>query len=187
MKAEILAGRRTQWSSVLACSKLSRTALWLCLVLGSAGLSRADGVVTNCAESDLRAVLSGGGPVTFACDGVIGLSGPLVISNNTTVDAAGHEVTISGGNGVRLFEIKPGAALVLNHLSLAGGLARGTNSSVGNGSGGDGMRAGQIRRSATAAGATAWEGRSGTRPGRWKRPIVFLQIIALSAAPADRA
>src|SRR6266568_1167865 len=139
MKAEILAGRRTQWSSVLACSKLSRTALWLCLVLGSAGLSRADGVVTNCAESDLRAVLSGGGPVTFACDGVIGLSGPLVISNNTTVDAAGHEVTISGGNGVRLFEIKPGAALVLNHLSLAGGLARGTNSSVGNGSGGDGM------------------------------------------------
>src|SRR5260370_14912771 len=75
----------------------------------------------------------------FACDGVIGLTGPLIISNDTAVDAAGHEVTISGGNSVRLFEIKPGAALVLKHLSLADGFVRGTNSSVGNGSGGDGI------------------------------------------------
>ncbi len=139
MQAEILAGQITQWASALVRSTLSRTALCLCLALASAGFGRADGVVTNCTETDLRAALSGGGSVTFACDGVIGLSGPLIISNDITVDAAGHEVTISGGNSVRLFEIKPGAALVLKHLSLADGFARGTNSSVGNGSGGDGI------------------------------------------------
>src|SRR5712692_10436587 len=98
MKTGIRAGQITQWAGVLVGPTLARTTLWLCLALASAAFSRADGVVTNCTETDLRAALSGGGQVMFACDGVLGLSGPLIISNDTTVDADGHEVTISGGN-----------------------------------------------------------------------------------------
>jgi hypothetical protein len=98
----------------------------------------ADGVVTTCTESALRSALIGGGQVTFACDGVISLSDVLVVTNDTLLDATGHDVTVSGSNSTRLFRIDPGVRLVVENLTLADGLARGTNSTVDNGAGGPG-------------------------------------------------
>jgi len=105
-------------------------------------ICEAGGVITNCTENDLRAALVGGGIVTFDCDGVLALSGPLFITNDTTLDASERDLTLAEGPVVQefqLLQINPGVTLVLNHLTLTGGFARGTNSAVGNGSGGAGF------------------------------------------------
>jgi hypothetical protein len=63
-----------------------------------------------------------------------------VISNDTSLDASGHDLTLSQGRVVQFFQliqINPGVTLTLNHLSLANGYVRGTNSTVPNGMGGD--------------------------------------------------
>ena len=118
------------------------TAFGVCMMLAGAFLCEAGGVVTNCTETALRTALIGGGAVTFDCDGVLTLSSTLVITNDTTIDATGHDLTLSEGQVVQWFQllqINPGVTLVLNHLTLANGFMRGTNSTVGNGSGGDGI------------------------------------------------
>jgi hypothetical protein len=146
-------------------------------MLAGAALCRAAGVVTNCTEADLQAALIGGGQVTFACDGALELSSTLVITNDTALDATGHEVTLNEGpvlQAFRLVQINPGATLTLAHLTLANGFIRGTNSAVGNGSGGDGFggavwnNAGTLQATDcvftnnTALGGTGGPGVSGT-------------------------
>jgi len=118
------------------------TAVGVCMTLAGSFLCQAGGVVTNCAEGDLRAALVGGGIVTFECDGILTLSAPLFITNDTTMDASGHDLILIEGPVVemfRLLQVNPGVTLALNHLTLANGFARGTNSAVGNGTGGDGF------------------------------------------------
>lgn len=156
---------------------LCRAALCLCLVLAGTALCRAGGVVTNCTEADLQMALVGGGQVTFACDGVLELSNTLVITNDTALDATGHAVTLSEGpvlQPFRLVQINPGVTLALAHLTLANGFIRGTNSAVGNGTGGDGFggavwnNAGTLQATDcvftnnTALGGTGGPGVSGT-------------------------
>jgi len=63
------------------------------------------GVVANPNEAELRAALAGGGTVTFACDGTITLATTITNEVNTTVDASGHQITISGSNTVRVFYV----------------------------------------------------------------------------------
>src|SRR5881394_3394909 len=96
--------------------------------------SLADAVVSECSEAALRAALAGGGTVTFACDGTIVLTSTLGIASNTTLDANGHEVTISGGHSVPLLNVGPGVSLTLENLILANGFAAGP----GGGPGADG-------------------------------------------------
>lgn len=118
-----------------------------CLLVSSLTLAvavrcQAGGVVTNCTEADLLAALNGGGQVTLACDGVLQLSSPLLITNDVALNASGHDLTLSVAMALertRLAQINPGVSLVLNHLTLADGLARGTNSTVTDGVGGDGF------------------------------------------------
>jgi fibronectin-binding autotransporter adhesin len=98
--------------------------------------------VTSCTETDLRAALDGGGRVTFACDGVLQLSSPLLITNDTTLDASGHDLTLAPGpvlQPIRLLQINPGVSLGLSHMTLANGFVRGTNSTVTDGTGGTGF------------------------------------------------
>jgi predicted outer membrane repeat protein len=83
--------------------------------------ARAAGQVTTCTETALDAALSGGGLVTFACDGTITLSHQKTISADTTLDASGRNVILDGGNSVRIFNINPGASLTLRHLTLQNG------------------------------------------------------------------
>jgi hypothetical protein len=83
--------------------------------------------VSVCDEASLRAAVVGGGHITFACDGTIGLSSPLVITQNVVLDATGRNVTISGNDQVRIFEVGYGYSLHLINLTVSQGRAQGTN------------------------------------------------------------
>lgn len=104
-------------------AKLAVVALIVLVFAMLATPVHAGGVVTVCDEAHLAAALAGGGTVTFACSGVITLTAEIVISQDTTIDGAGQEVTISGGDAMRVFTVTPGAALNLNRLTVAGGSA----------------------------------------------------------------
>lgn len=93
------------------------------LVCAMATGLHAGGVVTTCTEAALREALAGGGQVTFACDGVIGLSAPLLITNDTVLDATGRTVVLSGNKAVRVLEVVSGARLALTNLTVADGFA----------------------------------------------------------------
>jgi hypothetical protein len=82
-------------------------------------------VVTNCTEASLRSAIAGGRTVTFACDGTITLASTITIPASTVLDGSGHQVTISGGNAVRVFEVPANATLTLVNLTIANGAAYG--------------------------------------------------------------
>jgi len=81
----------------------------------------AGGVVSVCDESHLLTALSGGGAVTFTCSGYIGLTNTITIAANTTIDASGQSVTISGNSEARVFVVKSGVSLTLSHLTVSWG------------------------------------------------------------------
>jgi len=87
--------------------------------------ARAGGVVTNCTEANLRAAMAGGGVVTFACDGTITLSHTITNTASTLLDAGGRQLTISGGDSVRVFYVQSNLTLAINHIRIAHG--RSTN------------------------------------------------------------
>jgi hypothetical protein len=87
--------------------------------------AQAGGVVTSCTESSLRAAMAGGGTVTFACDGSITLGSTLTNETDIVFDGSGHQVTISGGNVVRVFFLGPHITLSLVNLTIAKGTAVG--------------------------------------------------------------
>ena len=82
---------------------------------------RGGGVVANCTEADLRAAMAGGGLVTFACDSTITLANTITNETDTVLDATGHQVTISGGNSVRVFYVKPNVTFTVRNLAIANG------------------------------------------------------------------
>jgi hypothetical protein len=82
---------------------------------------------SNCDEASLRQAMSQGGTITFDCDGTIALSATLVVDRDTFLDGNGHEVTISGGNTVRVFEIRPGVRFSVRGLTIANGAVMGTS------------------------------------------------------------
>jgi hypothetical protein len=92
-------------------------ALWLLLPPGAFG----GGVVTHCTEANLRAAMAGGGMVTFACDGTISLTGAITSALSTSLDASGHQVTISGANSVRVFQVNTNVSLELANLTIVEG------------------------------------------------------------------
>lgn len=81
--------------------------------------------MTQCTEANLRAAMAGGGLVTFACDGTIILTDTITNSVDATLDGSGHQVTISGGNLMRVFYAATNSGLTLIHLTVANG--RSTN------------------------------------------------------------
>ena len=82
-------------------------------------------VVTPCTEACLRSAIAGGRTVTFACDGTISLANTITIAASTVLDGSGHQVTISGSNPVRVFEVPANASLGLVNLTIANGAAYG--------------------------------------------------------------
>lgn len=88
-------------------------------------------VVTVCDDASLRAAVAGRGVVVFGCDGVIQLTNTLTINQDVVIDGAGHQVVLSGSNTVRLFQVYPGVRLKLQSLTLADGIALGTNGNAG--------------------------------------------------------
>jgi hypothetical protein len=81
----------------------------------------AGGTVTSCTDASLRAALAGGGSVTFACDGTITLASTISNSVDTVLDASGHQITISGGDAVRIFFVASNSTLALTHLTRSSG------------------------------------------------------------------
>ena len=81
----------------------------------------AGGVVTNCTEAALRAAMAGGGVVTFACDGTIYLAATISNTLDTVLDGSGHQVTISGGNTVRIFYVATNVQFSAANLTFANG------------------------------------------------------------------
>ena len=78
-------------------------------------------VVTNSTEAALRAAVAAGGTVTFASSGTITLSGTVEITRDTVLDGTGQDVTISGGNAVRVFYVDAQVNLTLIHLNISDG------------------------------------------------------------------
>ena len=77
--------------------------------------------ITDCAnDSQLQAAASAGGRIVFACSGTIGLSQPVTLNANTTVDGTGQSVTLSAPGGNRIFNLG-GGITTLNHLNLVNG------------------------------------------------------------------
>lgn len=101
----------------IAAAKL----IWLLLLLLLPQAARSGGVVTECTEADLRAALAGGGTITFACDGTILLTSTITNTLNTTLDGRGHQITISGGDGVQLFCVATNTEFRVVSLTLAAG------------------------------------------------------------------
>jgi hypothetical protein len=81
---------------------------------------RAGGVVSSCNEAALLAALDGGGTVTFGCNGVIVLTEPIFIAEDTVVDGSNHTVTISGNDAVSVFSVT-NKTLTLKALTIANG------------------------------------------------------------------
>lgn len=90
-----------------------------------ANTARPAGVVTNCTEADLRAALTGGGLVTFACDGTIPLSSTITNSWDVALDGSGHQITISGNAAVRVFLVHTNVTVTMLHLTIANGASLG--------------------------------------------------------------
>jgi hypothetical protein len=102
--------------------KTKRNSNWaLAILLFSPLAALAGGVVTTCTEAALRAALAGGGTVTFACDGTITLASPITNSLDTVLDASGHQITISGGNAVRVFCVTTNVSFTAVNLTLSDG------------------------------------------------------------------
>ena len=86
-------------------------------------VAHGSGVITNCSEAEIDAALSGGGLVTFACDGTIHFTNTKVVTNDVVIDGTSHQVTLSGSNAVRLFFVNDMGKLTLRNLTIASGLS----------------------------------------------------------------
>lgn len=117
MKTEVEREKR----AFIQFHKRARAGLCGLMLLLPVVVATGGGVVTHCTEADLRAAMNGGGMVTFACDGTITLASTITNDLETTLDGTGHQVTISGGNAVRVFYRNTNATLTLLRLVLANG------------------------------------------------------------------
>src|SRR5437870_4028122 len=106
--------------SPISCLRSPLLPLALCIV--TAFSASAEGDVAGCTEGDLLDALDGGGLVTFTNDCSITLSAPIIIDLDTTIDAQGHQVTISGGDLTLLFQVEPDVtSFTAIGLTLSGG------------------------------------------------------------------
>lgn len=79
---------------------------------------RAAGIVTTCNEAALDAALVSGGTVTFRCSGIIPISQTKVITQDTTLDGTGQQITLQGQGVRRVFDVRAGASLTIRNLSV---------------------------------------------------------------------
>lgn len=107
--------------------------LWLVCFLFTLTLSvHAAGTVTSATLTSLLTALQGGGNVAFATSGTITLTNTLVFTNDTVLDASSYSVTLSGGDAVRLIEVRSNINVTLRSLTLTGGSVTGLAGVYGN-------------------------------------------------------
>ena len=71
--------------------------------------------------------MSLGGKFTLRVDGTLSLSNEITVTLDTTLDASGHNVVLSGRGSNRLFRINAGKTLTLINLTLYRMVRAGTN------------------------------------------------------------
>jgi hypothetical protein len=106
--------------------RLNPRCLWLYLSwMGLAALNpqpaQAGGIVTNASFSALALAMEGGGLVQIQTDGTFTFEYPLVVSQDTILNASGRKVTLSGNSAQRLFAVAKGTQFSLNQLTLTSG------------------------------------------------------------------
>ena len=82
--------------------------------------------IGSCTERDLDLALAAakdGDTLKFECSGTIKISAIKTLSRSVTLDAAGQTVIFDGENSVAVFNIKAGAAVTINHLTVINGRA----------------------------------------------------------------
>jgi hypothetical protein len=93
------------------------------LVLIVAGAAWDASAQLPCSEAALRASAATGGVYRFTCDRAINFSSSIVVSNAWTVEANGHNVSISGQNSTTLFTVNTNAVFTVSGLRLINGVA----------------------------------------------------------------
>ncbi|HVV01676.1 MAG TPA: hypothetical protein VHH88_09970, partial [Verrucomicrobiae bacterium] len=103
--------------------KLFCVALAAALLCLAPRLSLADWLVPDCLETNLQRAVLFGGHITYTQDCSITLTSTLQVDTQAPLilDAAGHNVTISGNNSVALFSVGGTANLTLIGITLTGG------------------------------------------------------------------
>lgn len=96
--------------------------------------ARAGGIVTNCTEVGLDAALSGGGSVSFNCNGnnspaTISLTSQKTVTASTTIDG-GNVITLDGANATSFFLVNSGVTLTLNAITVTQGFTAGNGGCV---------------------------------------------------------
>jgi hypothetical protein len=84
-------------------------------------------MVTHLTQAELEAALAEGGTVLFGTNGTLTLTNTITIALDSTLDANGNAVTISGASTVRLFQVSSNVAFLVKNLVLADGRVVGTN------------------------------------------------------------
>jgi len=110
------------WSKFLGLKHTGLAIVSLILAIPFSG--QGAGVVSTPTLAAFNSALSGGGAVTFACDGTINITSTETISANTTIDATGHNIVISGGTSNQIFQVNSGVNLALTTLIISGGYTR---------------------------------------------------------------
>jgi hypothetical protein len=90
----------------------------LIIIMSAPHPSYASGGVWVCNEAALEAALQGGGQVVFRCSGTITVTRTKMITQDTTLDATGQHVILSGKGISQVFTVKPGVDLRLLNLSV---------------------------------------------------------------------
>ncbi len=83
-----------------------------------------NGTPASCTEAALETALAGGGSVSFNCGGshTITLASQKTINNDTTLNGGG-QITLSGGDSTRLFNLQNGASFTLQNITLTDGFS----------------------------------------------------------------
>ncbi len=72
-------------------------------------------------ENQFRDAIASGGAIQFGADTKIVLTKTIEITNEVTLDGQDHLITISGGNSLRLFNIKGNGSFTASHITFADG------------------------------------------------------------------
>lgn len=89
------------------------------------------GTPGSCTEAAFNTALSGGGSVSFNCGGshTITLTSQKTINSSTTINGGG-QITLSGGDTTRLFNLQNGASLTLQAITLRDGYSSGDGGAI---------------------------------------------------------
>jgi hypothetical protein len=105
--------------------------LCMILLLGCWRLPAQNPPITSASIVSIRNELAVGGTVLLQFNGSVTASTPLVISQDTVLDATGFSVTISGGNTSQIFNVASNAHFTVINLTLIGGNSIGKAGTAG--------------------------------------------------------